>query len=157
MRRLTLPEYTTRAYQPLPVAEARALSATGVVRVAADLTGRTTLTSNSSVGVLRTDTLEVRITPKVGIRRLLWLIGYADDPEGWRHDDLVSLADVDGLVPALAISFLNATSRALAHGILQGYHQREEALPVLRGRLREADQLRSRLAVAVPLEVRYDD
>lgn len=157
MRRLTLPEYSTRAYHPVPAGEARALSATGVVRVAADLSGHTTFTSNSSVGVLRTDTLEVRITPKVGIRRLLWLVGYADDPNGWRHDDLVSLADVDGLVPALAISFLDATSRALAQGVLQGYHEREDALPILRGRLREADQLRGRLALAVPLEVRYDD
>lgn len=39
--------------------------------------------------------------------------------------------------------------------MLQGYRTVEEALPLLRGRLREADQLRQRLAV--PLEVRYDD
>lgn len=33
----------------------------------------------------------------------------------------------------------------------------EEALPLLRGRLREATHLRRRDALAVPLEVRYDD
>jgi 5-methylcytosine-specific restriction enzyme subunit McrC len=101
--------------------------------------------------------VELRITPKIGIRRLLWLLGHAQDPDGWRDEDVVPLAAVDDLVAALAVSFLAATRRALAAGVLQGYRTIEEALPVLRGRLREADQLRRRLGIAVPLEVRYDD
>ena len=157
MRRLTLPEYTTRAYDPLPMPEALALARTGAVRVAADLAGRTTLTSTSSVGVIRAGDIELRVTPKVRIRRLLWLLGYASDPAGWHDEQMVDLMAVDDLVPAIAVSFMAAANRALAAGILQGYRVREEALPLLRGRLREADQIRSRLGVAVPLEIRYDD
>jgi len=156
VRRLTLPEYTTRAYDPLPMPEALALARTGAVRVAADLAGRTTLTSTSSVGVLRAGDMELRVTPKVGIRRLLWLVGYASDPAGWHDDQIVDLIAVDDLVPAIAVSFMAAANRALAAGILQGYRVMEEALPLLRGRLREADQIR-RIGVAVPLEIRYDD
>lgn len=55
------------------------------------------------------------------------------------------------------LSFLAAARRAFAAGVLQGYRTTEEAQPMLRGRLREGDQLRSRLGIAVPLEVRYDD
>jgi len=157
VRRLTLPEYTTRAYDQLPMPEALALARTGAVRVAADLTGRTTLTSASSVGVLRTGDIELRVTPKVGIRRLLWLVGYASDPDGWHDEQTVDLIAVDDLVPAIAVSFIAAANRSMAAGILQGYRVTEEALPLLRGRLREADQIRSRLGVAVPLEIRYDD
>lgn len=157
MRRLALPEYTTRAYEPLPTADAIALARTGAVRVATDLAGRTTLTSGSSVGVVRVGEVELRVTPKLGIRRLLWLLGYASDPRGWHDDQAVDLVVVEDLVPAIAVSFVAAANRALAAGILQGYRVREEAVPVLRGRLREADQLRSRLALAVPLEVRYYD
>lgn len=156
MRRLTLPEYTTGAFDRLPTAEALALARTGAVRVAADLTERTTLTSTSFVGVVRAGDVELRITPKVGIRRLLWLLGYGTDPTGWR-EETVDLVAVDDLVAAMAVSFVAAANRALRAGILQGYRMREEALAVLRGRLREADQIRSRLGLPVPLEVRYDD
>jgi 5-methylcytosine-specific restriction enzyme subunit McrC len=157
MRRLTIPEHRSLAYRRVDTSAAAALAKTRAVRVGADLAGRTTLTSGSNVGVLTAGDVEVRITPKVGIRRLLWLLGYAQNPDGWRHDDKVLLADLDDLVPALAISYLDAANRALAHGVLQDYHQREEALPVLRGRLREADQLRRHLGFPVPVEVRYDD
>ena len=87
----------------------------------------------------------------------MWLIGHAQDPSGWREEDLVDLADTDDLSNAIAVSFLAATGRALAGGILQAYRTVDEALPLLRGRLREADQLRHRLGLPVPLEVRYDE
>ncbi len=157
MRRLTLPEYASRAYHLLPAQLATALAATGAVRVAADLAGRTVLFASSNVGVIRAGDVELRITPKIGIRRLLWLLGHAQDQTGWRDDDVVQLAAADDLVSAVAVSFLAAANRALAAGVLQGYRVTEAALAVLRGRLREADQLRGRLGLAVPLEVRYDD
>ena len=42
-------------------------------------------------------------------------------------------------------------------GLLQGYRTVEEALPVLRGRIRTEEQLRRRFGLPVPVEVRYDD
>lgn len=47
-------------------------------------------------------------------------------------------------------------ARALDQGVLKGYVTVDESLPVLRGRLREADQIR-RFGVGLPLEVRFDD
>ncbi|MFE5566622.1 McrC family protein [Amycolatopsis japonica] len=157
MRRLTLPEHKVRAFTPIARPIANALAATGAVKVSADLDGRTVLTASSQVGVLRCGDLELRITPKIGIHRLLWLLGHARDPDGWHDDEIVDLTTADDLVTAVAVAFHAATRRALAHGILQGYRTVEEALPLLRGRLREGDQLRRHLGLAVPLEVRYDD
>ena len=157
MRRLTLPEYSTRAYTKLPPESALALAKTGAVEVAMDLQGRTRLTSTSYVGVVRAGEVELRITPKLPIHRLLWLIGYASDPKGWRDEQQVDLRETDDLVAAMAVSFVAASTRALAHGLLRGYRVMEEASVTLRGRLREADQVRRRLTVALPLEVRYDD
>ncbi|MCK2238236.1 MULTISPECIES: McrC family protein [unclassified Crossiella] len=157
MRRLTLPEHQARAFSPIARPVADALATTGAVKVSADLEGRTILKASSYVGVLRCGEVELRVTPKIGIHRLLWLLGHAHDPSGWRDDDIVDLATVDDLVTAVAVSFHAATRRALTHGVLQGYRTVEEALPLLRGRLREADQLRRRLGLVVPLEVRYDD
>ncbi|PRY35112.1 McrC family protein [Umezawaea tangerina] len=157
MRRLTLPEHKARAFSPIARSTADALTATGVVKVSADLDGRTVLKASSFVGVLRCDEIELRITPKIGIHRLLWLLGHARDPNGWRDDDIVDLSIIDDLVAAVAVSFHAAVRQALTHGVLQGYRTVEEALPLLRGRLRESDQLRRRLGLVVPLEVRYDD
>lgn len=158
MRRLSQSEYSTRAYDPLPREEAEALAGTERIVVTADLAGRTLLTSTSYVGVVRVREVELRVTPKVGIRRLLWLVGYGADPTGWRYDeDTVELVDVGDLVAAMAVSFVQATERALHRGLLRSYRVMEEALPVLRGRLRETDQLRNRMGLAVPLEVRFDD
>ncbi len=157
MRLLTIPEYSTRSYRPLPGAVAGALAKTDAVRVSVDLEGRTQLISTSYVGVVRVGDVELRITPKLPIRRLLWLIGYASDPKGWHDEQQVDLLETDGLVPAMAVSFVAASTRAFAHGLLHGYRVVEEASITLRGRLREADQIRRRRSVALPLEVRYDD
>lgn len=157
MRLLTIPEYSTRAYRPLPAAAAGALAETGAVGVAMDLRGRTQLTSTSYVGVVRAGEVELRVTPKLKIHRLLWLIGYASDPKGWRDEQQVDLQEIDDLVAAMAVSFVAASTGALAQGLLRGYQIIEEASATLRGRLRESDQVRRRRSVALPLEVRYDD
>lgn len=154
---LELPEYSTITCPGLPAEAAGALARTGAVQVSLDLENRIQLVSNSRVGVLQVGDYELRITPKLPIRRLLWLIGYAIDPKGWRDEDQVGLLEADDLVNAIAVSFVAACNRALSHGLLRGYRVAEEATVTLRGRLREADQVRRRRLVALPLEVRYDD
>jgi 5-methylcytosine-specific restriction enzyme subunit McrC len=129
-----------------------------MARVVANRAGQTVLRTSSWVGVIRVDDdVELRVTPKIPIHRLLWLLGHARDPRGWRDDTVVDLSEVDDLMSAVAISYLAAARRAVADGVLQGYRVTDEAGPVLRGRLREADQLRNRLGLAVPVEIRYDD
>lgn len=88
--------------------------------------------------------------------RLLWLLGHARDQSGWRDDDVGLGADA-GLVPAMAVIFTRRCRRALAAGVLHGYQEVGETLPGLRGRLREADQVRARPGLPLPLEIRYDD
>jgi 5-methylcytosine-specific restriction enzyme subunit McrC len=86
----------------------------------------------------------------------MWLLGHARDQSGWREDD-VQLGAETGLVAAMAIMFTARCRRALAQGVLRGYQEGEETLPGLRGRLREADQMRARPGIPLPLEVRFDD
>jgi 5-methylcytosine-specific restriction enzyme subunit McrC len=54
-------------------------------------------------------------------------------------------------------SLARMTQRALAGGVLHGYVTREEALPLVRGRVRIADQIAARQGRSLPLEVRYDE
>ena len=157
MNRLVLGEYETLEEAELPLDEAVALAATGAVEVLRTAApGRWALRAGKHVGAVRVGETEVQIRPKVPVARLLYLLGYARDPHGWR-DDEVRVAGVDELVPAMAVSFAALAHRALQQGILQGYEQREESLLLLRGRLCEGEQVRRRVGLALPLEVRYDE
>jgi 5-methylcytosine-specific restriction enzyme subunit McrC len=137
---------------------ALALQASPAVRVAPSLTapGRFDVAAAQYVGVVRTGGCELWIHPKLPIARLLFLLGYARDPSGWRDDD-PGFGEADSLVEALARAFARHAEQTLAQGLLQGYRTAEDAQPAIRGRIREADQLRRRFALPLPVEVRYDD
>lgn len=117
--------------------------------------GQWEIGAGTKVGVAAVADLTLWIHPKVDISRILFLLGYAKNP-GWRAET-VALAEVADLVPALAHAFAVQAERALELGLLQGYVEIDDSLTVLRGRLREQDQLRQRFGIALPLLVRFDD
>jgi 5-methylcytosine-specific restriction enzyme subunit McrC len=108
------------------------------------------------VGAARVGDVEVRITPKVPIGRLLFLVGYAQHGAAWRPED-VRLPEVAGLVPVMAQVLWRQTERAVHQGLLPGYVTLEETAYVLRGRLRETEQLHRHHGLPVPLEIRHDE
>lgn len=141
--------------------QAAALAASEAVRLApGPRDGLWRIRDNGLVGAALIgpvhDAIEVRVEPKIPIDRLFFLLGYARQPRGWRQEE-VDAAQQPDLLPALAYAFARAAERALRQGVLLGYVGIEEALPVVRGRIREADQFRRRYGFPVPVEVRYDD
>lgn len=155
--RLVLREGGPPRVVELPPAVAEALAATTVADVElTDRPGWWGVSAGTKIGVVRIGDLQVVIQPKLDINRLVFLMGYARGPSFWR-DDHVQLDPATDLPAALADAFLRLAHRALEQGLLKGYLTVEETLPVLRGRVREADQLRRRWGHAIPLEVRYDE
>jgi 5-methylcytosine-specific restriction enzyme subunit McrC len=152
-----LTAYATADVAGLTPSQARALAATGAVSVMPSWEpGAWTVTAGPYVGVLYADGVEVRIRPRIDIARLVFLLGYTQDPRTWREDP-VGLDDQTDLWPAMGHVFTRQTDRALERGLLQGYRTEESALLVVRGRLREADQMRIHAGLAIPLEVRFDE
>jgi 5-methylcytosine-specific restriction enzyme subunit McrC len=117
--------------------------------------GRWEVAPLAKVGVVRVAGVTVWLRPKIPIHRLLFLLGYASRP-GW-EDDLVALERTQDFLPALATAFAAQAHRAVEQGLLQGYVEVEDTLPVLRGRLSEQEQVRRRFGIPVPLAVRYDE
>lgn len=141
----------------LPRTIADALAATGALRVSPTVTPHAwEITADRHLGVLNVAGLQVVIQPKIDISRLVFLMGYARRPDFWR-DDRVHLDPHADLPTALAESFARLATRALDQGLLTGYITVDDSLAVLRGRVREADQLRHRWGRSIPLEVRYDE
>jgi 5-methylcytosine-specific restriction enzyme subunit McrC len=137
--------------------DARRLAASEVVEVRpGPAAGVWSVRAGRKVGAARIGGVELHIEPKVPIARLLFLVGYARNPKGWR-DESVPLSEHAGLVPALAAALWRQTDRAVRQGLLQGYRTVDETSTVLRGRLRETAQLSRRAGLALPLEIRHDD
>jgi 5-methylcytosine-specific restriction enzyme subunit McrC len=138
-----------------PVADA--LVATGAFQLSlTDRPGWWEVSAGTKIGVVSVHGLQVIIQPKIDIHRLVFLMGYARRPAFWRDDRVQLESDAD-LPETLAAAFVLLARRALEQGLLKGYLTVDESLPVLRGRIREADQVRHRWGMGIPLEVRYDD
>jgi 5-methylcytosine-specific restriction enzyme subunit McrC len=69
----------------------------------------------------------------------------------------VDVAEHRDLLPALAHVTERQVDRALRQGLLQGYRACEETSLVVHGRIREAEQIRRRFGVTLPVEIAYDE
>lgn len=160
-----LVEYAPATRLTLPDAVGRALAASDIVDATPDpyTAGQWLLRAGSKVGAVTITTpggggpVTIRVTPKVPIVRLFFLLGYSLDPKrNWR-DGEVEVTEHRDLLPALAHAVERQMDRAFRQGLLQGYRAAEEAAVVVRGRIREAEQIRRRFGAMLPIEVAYDE
>ncbi|WP_335991003.1 McrC family protein [Glycomyces sp. MUSA5-2] len=134
---------------------AAALAKTELVKVTPLADGRWRLQTAGKVGSVRIGGLDVHVKPKMGIARLLFLLGYAKNPNFLPEDTPGTVED--DLWPALAESLVRYCERALARGPIRGYTPVEATLPLVRGRILVAEQIAARPGQSFPLEVRHDD
>ncbi|WP_404352111.1 McrC family protein [Phycicoccus jejuensis] len=138
-------------------AEAAALNRSGLVTVQPDLGGWSVAAQFAVASVHRAD-LTVRVTPKMGLVRVLTLLARAHGVSGLKIDaeyvDVGTAADLSA-VPAMLFSLEAAT--AMAAGPLRGYRAEDQTLPGLRGRLRMREQYLRRYGLPAPLEVTVDE
>ncbi|MGW2649253.1 McrC family protein [Streptomyces sp. NPDC001393] len=160
-----LTEHAPAVSLALPDGVGRALAAGDIVDAAPDAytPGRWSLRAGSTVGAVAVsvpgggEPFTVRVKPKVPMTRLFFLLGYSLDPKGaWRDGD-VEVAEHRGLLPALAHAVERKVDLALRQGLLQGYRATEETALVVRGRIREAEQIRRQFGATLPVEVAYDE
>ena len=154
---LTLVEGAPPLRVPLAQRTALALQDCGAVTVARTESAEHWLLSDAGqIGVIHVGGHQITIKPKVAVDRLVFMMGYARKPGFWR-EDRVRLDSEEDLTEALAETFRRFASKALEQGLLKGYVTVEETTTVLRGRMREAEQLKRRYGRLIPLEVTYDD
>jgi len=138
--------------------QGRSLAGSGVVTAAPSLysPGVWQIGPAGKVGAARVGGVEIHIKPKVPIARLLFLVGYALHAAAWRPET-VPVAEAADLIPVVAQALWRQTERAIGQGLLPGYILVEESSQVLRGRLRESEQLRRHHGLPLPLEIQYDE
>lgn len=158
-----LAEYGAPLSVPLDDVAGRALAHSGVVEAVPDpdVAGRWRLRAKNVVGVaaIRTsggEAITVRISPKIPIARLLFLLGSSLGAKGWRTEH-VRVDEERDLLPAFARLFALQAKQALRQGLLKGYREVEETALVLRGRIRHAEQVRRHHGRLIPLEIAHDE
>lgn len=158
MKPLTLTEGAPAQPVELSAGEADALNALGIAVVTPRLgDGLFDVAAGTKIGAVMVGDRQVVVRPKItDINRLIFMLGYARNPQIWR-DDPIGVESDDDLLPAIAEAFVRIASRAVERGLLQGYVSVREALPVLRGRMLAGEQMSRRFGFAVPIAVEYDD
>ena len=117
--------------------------------------------TRSWVGVVRLPTVEIRVLPKVtrdqlGLVRLLEYASGLDGLTRLRYGATVEAAG-DSLLELFVLLFVEASERVLRRGLLSGYVEREDDLPVARGRILGDRQVIERFGQLDRIVCRFDE
>lgn len=119
------------------------------------------VSTRSWVGVVRLETVEVRIVPKLagdqlGLARLL---EFTSGLEGARWSAPQTAVEVTGesLLDLVALLLAEATDEVVRRGLLADYVEREEELGVVRGRIRADRQVLERFGQLDRIICRFDE
>lgn len=107
------------------------------------------------VGAVHAHGLDIVVTPKVSIPRLLFMIGYAVNP-GFQPENIEGV-QADGLWGIVAETLCRHAERALLNGVLTGYATEHSTSTVVRGRIRVGDQITARPGRLLPVEISHDE
>ena len=117
--------------------------------------------TRSWVGVVRLPTVEIRIVPKVtgDLLGLVRLLEYASGLDALIRlgEDATLEASGDSLLELFVLLFVEATERVLRRGLLSGYVEREDDLPIVRGRILGDRQVLERFGQLDRIICRFDE
>jgi len=118
--------------------------------------------ARSWIGVLRFESFEIRIRPKLAgnYLNLIDLLAYTTGFTGLRRNigkRLLQEESTGGLLDLIAQLFVVACGTLVNNGLLYDYITRDGALPVLRGRLLMREQITQRAGRLDLLECRFDE
>ena len=114
------------------------------------------LNPGNTVGAIQLNEMRFELRPKLEVRRLMFLLGYAMNPDHWRTQGFDFEEDQD-LFEAIVPGFAFQVEEALRRGVQHAYRAEEAALQTVRGRIRFNDHLRSRFGLIPPIECQFDE
>lgn len=158
IRRLTLTEFRTQPGVALSINERDAVRRLhSGIRIEPTLgsEGRYDLTPDQRIGLVCLPSLVIEVRPKVPMSSVLFLVSYACEAASWFDHQPEFTHEID-LVEMLAIMLARMVEQATRRGLLNGYQCEDESLQAPRGRILFDEQIRRRLGITPPIEVRHD-
>lgn len=157
-RREILREYATSPRVELTSVQRdllRRVAPSVIVTPAIGTEGAYDLTPGSHIGAVRLPGLDLVITPKMPIDRVLFLVSYASGR--WWTGERARLEEADDLVEAILPGFVAQVRAAYRRGVPQGYRLEEDALRTIRGRPRMDLLVQRRYGRVPPIDVVFDE
>lgn len=155
-RSLELREHSEVSSVHITPEEARLLSRSGAGLSLAPAGPDTyDLRASHHVGTVELDALRVVIRPKVGVRRLMHLLGFA--PDLARFGSAGQLDDTTDLLDAMADLYCEALDRATGLGPISGYRPVHDDLAHVRGRIDASELWLRRFGVVPPVACTFDE
>jgi 5-methylcytosine-specific restriction enzyme subunit McrC len=117
--------------------------------------------ASSWVGIVSFGSFTLRIRPKLAnldVMRMVLMTGGLERLRRYQATRSYALQDAEtSLFDLVALLFADSCTMLVKEGLLQGYVVEEDDLPVMRGRLRVAEQVRRRYGQINRLECHFDD
>lgn len=158
-RRLTLSEFKTERGVLLSVEEREALRRLhpGIrIEPTPYSNNRYDLTPDQRIGLVSLPDLVLEVRPKMPISSVLFLVSYACKAVEWFNQQPEFGRELD-LTEVVAIMLARMVEQTTRRGLLNGYRTEDEPLQAPRGRILIDEQLRRRLGISPPIEVRHDN
>lgn len=114
------------------------------------------LTPDQRIGLVCLPGLIVEVRPKVPMSSVLFLVSYACNAVKWFNQQPEFARELE-LTEVVAIMLARMVEQATRRGLLNGYQTEDESLQGPRGRILFDEQLRRRLGMFPPIEVRHDN
>ncbi|RJQ75152.1 restriction endonuclease [Pseudonocardiaceae bacterium YIM PH 21723] len=153
---IALPENSqTGKRMALTPAQVNYLRGSGLVDVRPSGRDFVVTPKSKRVGAVHAYGLDIVVTPKVTIPRLLFMLGYAQNP-GFLPENVEGV-QADGLWAIVAESLCRNVEHALSRGVLSGYATEHSSSTVIRGRIRVGDQISRRPGRMMPVEITHDE
>lgn len=154
MRIIKLQEATASTVKELPASAARWLAAEKIARVEpSTVPGQYDLFTDNVCGIVSSHGIQVEITPKLPVDRLVSLLIYARTGLSWSSSP--TWQQIDNVADLLLIYFASELTQTFRFGLLRGYETVDRQSRFYRGRLRLKEQMSRHQMRVQPLEVRH--
>ena len=151
----TLSEYEEQLIEFLDADIASKIQRTGIVELSRRVSGEFVIKADSKIGFISVQGVQVNVAPRFPVYNVFYFLGLLDelklDPEK------VEISANEDFLAVLFQSFIQSVNTATRKGLLSGYVNRQDSLPVLKGRVDFSRQFKKHPGQYFPFEVSFDD
>jgi len=151
----TLSEYEEKLIEFLDADIANKIQRTGIVELSRRVSGEFVIKADSKIGFISVQGVQVNVAPRFPVYNVFYFLGLLDelklDPEN------VEISASEDFLAVLFQSFIQSVQKATRKGLISGYVNREDSIPVLKGRVDFSRQFKNHLGQYYPFEVSFDD
>jgi 5-methylcytosine-specific restriction enzyme subunit McrC len=151
----SLSEYEERIIEVLDVEIAQKIQRTGIVELTRKVSGEFVIKADSKVGFISVQGVQVNVAPRFPVYNIFYFLGLVGEMK--LDSEKVQISESSDFLTVLFQSFIESVAFSTRKGLISGYVNREDSLPVLKGRIDFSLQFKKNPESYFPFQVTFDD